>query len=52
MFTIATATLVTLALGKRAFDRWLGEASTAWKVATVAILAINLLIVTLGCLER
>jgi hypothetical protein len=52
IFTIAASTVVTIALGKRAFDRWLGETSTAWKIATVAVLALNLLIVTLGCLER
>ena len=52
IFTIAASALVTLALGNRAFDRWLGDASTAWKIATVVVLGLNFLLVALGSLER
>jgi hypothetical protein len=52
IFTIATGALVTFGLGKRAFGRWLGDASMAWKIATIAMLAFNLLLVSLGSLGR
>ena len=41
--TIASCAALALVLARRAFARWLGAASTAWKVATVAALALDLL---------
>jgi hypothetical protein len=52
IFTVAATALVSVAVGKRAFDRWLSEASTGWKVATVGMLALNWAIVSLGSLGR
>jgi len=52
IFTVGACTLLALLLARRAFVRWLGWASTAWKVATIAALALNLLFVSLISLAR
>ena len=46
VYTILACSLLALFLGRRAYVRWLGRASTAWKVATFAALALNLLLVS------
>ena len=46
IWTIAACTVVALILGRRAYVRWLGSASGAWKVATFAALLLNLLFVS------
>lgn len=49
--TVGTCVLVALVLARRAFARWLGQASAGWKVATLATLALNLLLVSLAGLS-
>lgn len=46
LVTVVACTGLALVLGRRAYVRWLGRASTAWKVATFAVLALNLLFVS------
>jgi len=52
MFTVVTTALVSFALGKRTLDRGMVEASTGWRAATISVLALNWLIVSLGSLVR
>lgn len=51
LVTVGACTAMTLLLGWRAFARWLGQASTAWKLATTVALALNLLLLTLASLS-
>lgn len=46
VFTVLACTGLALWLGRRAYVRWLGSASRAWKVATFAALLLNLLFVS------
>jgi hypothetical protein len=46
LFTVVACTGLALFLGRRAYVRWLGVASTVWKVATFAAMALNLLFVS------
>ncbi len=51
LVTIAACTLVALLLARRALRRWLGQASTFWKVATLVALALNLALVAIASLS-
>lgn len=42
MVTIAACALLAVVLARRAFARWLAQASAGWKVVTLAALAFNL----------
>jgi hypothetical protein len=46
LVTVVACTGLALFLGRRAYVRWLGVASTVWKVATFAAMALNLLFVS------
>ena len=52
ILTVALCTVLALVLARRAFARWLPLASTVWKVATLAALALNLLFVAFVTLAR
>jgi hypothetical protein len=46
ILTVGACTVVAIVLGRRAYSRWLGAASSWWKVATFAALVLNLLFVS------
>ncbi len=52
IFAIGAYAVVALIIGRRAYVRWLCIASTMWKVATIAALALNLLFVSFITLAR
>lgn len=50
--TIALSALVTGAIGKWTWERGMKNASTGWKVATITMLAVQLMFIMLGASER
>ena len=50
--TVFTAALATGMIGKWTWDRGMATASSSWRLATVAILAVNLMLVLLAVADR
>lgn len=46
--TIALASLATGAIGKWTWDRGMSDAGTAWRIATIVMLAVQLAFVCIG----
>ncbi len=51
-FTIGTAALVSTAIGAWTWERGMRDASMTWKVATVAILFVQFLLIALAASNR
>ena len=49
--TVGAGALLAVVLARRAGRHWLGRASTAWKVATLTALTVNVLLIGLASLS-
>ena len=49
---IVLSTFVTLVIGKKTWDRGMKHANLAWKVATIAMLTVQLAFIAIGASDR
>ncbi|QUL38731.1 hypothetical protein [Erythrobacter sp. JK5] len=51
-FTIGTSALVTAVIGAWTWERGMRSASTGWKIATIAVLLVQFLLIGVAASER